>query len=87
MIQRQQQLQNRVLLAERHVTKPYLKQAFVGSNHFLPQAWPLLVSQKHAMVILMSVCATQMLSAGANHTIYSYYPSVKMCALNGPSYL
>lgn len=86
MIQRQQQLQHSVLLAERHVTKHYLKQAFIGRNHFLPQAWPLLVSQKHAMVILMSVCAVQMLSAGANLALYSYNPSLKMCAL-GPSYL
>lgn len=34
MIQRQQQLQHSVLLAERHVTKHYLKQAFIGRNHF-----------------------------------------------------
>lgn len=46
----------------------------------LQQAWPLSVSQKHATIILMAICVTQMLSAEVNHIICNYQATIKcMC--------
>lgn len=45
----------------------------------LQQACPLSVSQKHATIILMAICVTQM-SAEVNHLICNYHATIKcMC--------
>lgn len=85
MIQRQQ-LQNSVLLAERHVTKHYLKQAFVGSNHFCHKLGLFWCHKACHADFDVRVCNTDVCCLLELTTISAATVPLLKCVL-GPSYL